>query len=124
MYNQSSTITDNADDHFNTTCVFGEVKKTILSKNFKTGKVNMLFGSTLIDFSYADINGLAILDISQAFGETIVRVPQNWRVETDLSQFCAAVEDRRWTACPITNSDKILLIQGLSTFAAVEISTL
>ncbi len=124
MNNQSSTFAGAADDHFNATCIFGEIKKTILSKDFKSGKLNMLFESTLLDFSYADIHGLAILDISQAFGETKIKVPKNWRVETDISQFCAATQDRRWDMSQSVISDKVLIITGLSIFAAVEISYL
>ncbi|MEO6977238.1 MAG: hypothetical protein ABI113_02635, partial [Mucilaginibacter sp.] len=59
----------NPDDYINTTTVFGGVKKTILSKDFRGGQISQLFGGTELDFTHADLAGVAILDIQQGFGE-------------------------------------------------------
>ena len=75
--NFQPTIIPNAEDHLDATTIFGGIKKTILSKDFKGGKVSNWFGSTELDFTNADLNGVAILDISQAFGETYIRCGRN-----------------------------------------------
>lgn len=121
MNNQSATVIPNAEDHLNATAIFGGIKKTILSKNFKGGKISNLFGGTEIDFSNADLTGVAILDISQAFGETTITVPGDWRIETDLSQLFAVVDDYRPNIGQNRNSDKVLMIKGVSICAGVEI---
>jgi predicted membrane protein len=121
MNAQATTINSNVLDYLNTTAIFGEVKKTIISKDFKGGKINNLFGETTLDFTHADLSGIAMLDISQAFGEINITVPMNWRVETDISQFFASTEDKRQDVTLIKNSDKILVLTGTSAFAAINI---
>jgi predicted membrane protein len=118
---QSATILQNADDYIDTTVIFGEVKKTIFSKDFKGGNICNFFGCTKLDFTNADLTGLVILNISQAFGELKLIVPKNWRVETDISQFCATVDDKRIDMSQTRGSNKVLVVTGLSTFAELKI---
>ena len=119
MNNQSTAY--NIDDYLSTTMIFGEIKKTIISKNFQGGKICNVFGSTKLDFSYADISGVVVIDVSQAFGETKLTVPNDWRVETELTHFCSAVEDRRRDLSQTRESGKVLVLTGISGFAAVEV---
>ena len=115
------TIIPNAADHLVTSSIFSGIKKAVFSKDFKGGKVSNLFGSTEIDFTNADLNGTAILDISQAFGSTTITIPADWRVETDGSQFFAVIDDSRDHIYQTRSSDKTLVLKGLSMFASVEI---
>jgi hypothetical protein len=119
--NFQPTVIPNPDEYINATAVFGEIKRTILSKDFKGGKINNVFGATELDFSHADMTGIAVLDISQGFGETKITVPSDWRIESDLSQIFAVVEDNRDNVYQTSKSDKVLVIKGLSIFAQVEI---
>ena len=119
--NFQSTVIPNASDHINTTAIFGEIKKTILSKDFKGGTVSNVFGTTQLDFTHADLNGVAILDISQGFGETKIIVPTDWRIESDISQVFAVVDDNRNNVYQTKSSDKVLVLKGVSIFAGVEI---
>ena len=119
--NFQPTIIPNAEDHLNATAIFGEIKKTILSKDFKGGKVSNLFGTTKLDFTNADLNGIATVDISQAFGEIVITIPADWRIESDTSQFFAVVDDSRDNIYQTKKSDKTLLLTGYSVFASAEI---
>lgn len=119
--NFQPTVIPNSEDHFHVSAVFSGIKKTIFSKDFKGGKVNNLFGSTELDFSNADLTGAAVLDISQAFGETTITVPNDWRIETDLSQLFAVVDDYRNNVYQTKKSDKVLVLKGGSVCASVEI---
>jgi predicted membrane protein len=120
---QSNTLASVDLDYLKTTTMFGEVNRTILSKNFKGGKISNLFGETNLDFTSADPSGVVVLDISQAFGEINLTVPTNWQVESDLSQFCAATENERGDATPLKGSGKILVLTGNSVFAKVKVVT-
>jgi len=115
------TVIPNSEDHLNVSALFSGIKRTILSKDFKGGKINNLFGSTELDFSNADLTGSATLDISQAFGETTITVPNDWRIETNLSQLFAVVDDYRNNVYQTKKSDKVLVIKGGSVCASVEI---
>jgi len=108
-------------DYIDSVAVFGSVKKTVISKDFKGGSVHSVFGAVDIDLSQADIHGVVVLDVSQAFSEVKLLVPKNWRVEADLSHFCSATEDKRYDLSQTRDSDKILVITGMSGFAAVDI---
>jgi hypothetical protein len=119
--NFQPTIIPDTADHLATSSIFSGIKKSVFSKDFKGGKVSNLFGSTEIDFTNADLNGTAILDISQAFGSTTITIPADWRVETDGSQFFAVIDDSRDHIYQTRSSDKTLVLKGLSMFASVEI---
>ena len=110
----------NPDDYINTTAIFSEIKKTVLSKSFKGGKINNLFGATKLDFTNADLNGMAVIDVSQAFGEIKIRVPDDWRVETEFSNVFTNIDDKRTNKIHI-NADKLLMIKGVSVCAVIDI---
>ena len=94
------TYTSNAkhsygDDYLDAVSVFGGVKKTILSKDFKGGEIVNIFGGAELDLTQADINGRVILDITQIFGGTKIVVPSNWQVVSDIAAVFASVDDKR-----------------------------
>jgi predicted membrane protein len=119
--NFQPTVIPHPGDHINTTAVFGEIKKTILSKDFKGGTISNVFGTTQLDFTNADLNGIAVLDISQGFGQVKVIVPADWRIESDISQVFAVVDDNRNNVYQTKSSDKVLVLKGVSIFSGVEI---
>ncbi len=119
--NFQPTVIPNPNDHINASSIFSGIKKTIFSKDFKGGKVSNVFGSTELDFTNADLNGIAVIDISQAFGETTITIPADWRVETDATQFFSVVDDSRDNIYQTKNTDKTLVLKGVSIFASVEI---
>ena len=109
-------------DYVNTTVVFGEIKNTIISKDFKGGRVSSLFGAKKLDFTNADINGVVVvLDISQAFSETKIRVPRDWRVEADQTLLLATIEDKRLDVAQNINASKVLILTGTSLFGVISI---
>ena len=119
--NVPPTVIPNADDYLETRVVFGGTKRSIFSKDFKGGSINNIFGSTEIDLSYADINGIAGLDITQVFGELVITVPADWHIDADFSQFMATVEDFRNNVYQTRSTEKVLLLKGNSTFGLVQI---
>ena len=119
--NLQSTIIPNTDDQININSVFSSIDKPVITKDFKGGKVNNMFASAELDLSNADLTGMAILTISQLFGELTLTVPTDWHVETDVSQFFAIIEDYRENKYNVKNSDKVLVIKGSSVFANIEI---
>lgn len=109
------------DNYINTTAIFGEVKRSILSKDFKFGQLTNLFGSTTIDFSNADISGAVILDSTQLFGEIKIKAPAGWHVITEMTNIFMTVEDKRRNRYVNTDNNKILILQGVGIFASIKI---
>ncbi|MGZ3750725.1 MAG: LiaF transmembrane domain-containing protein [Mucilaginibacter sp.] len=123
----SSTVPPNktypptGDDYLDATSVFGGVKKTVLSKDFKGGEIVNIFGGAEIDFTQADINGRVILDLTQIFGGTKIIVPSHWQVTSDLAAVFAGVDDKRLRKTGSGDNNKILVLKGVSIFAGVDI---
>jgi predicted membrane protein len=109
------------DEYLDTVSVFGGIKKTILSKDFKGGDVVNIFGGAELDFTQADINGRVILDITQIFGGTKIIIPPHWKVVSDIAAVFGSIDDKRMKSTAAINSDKILVLKGASIFAGVDI---
>lgn len=101
--------------------IFGGVKKTILSKDFKGGEVVNVFGGVELDFTQADISGPTIIDITQVFGGIKIIVPANWKVVSDLAAVFASVDDKRIRTSAAVDSNKVLILKGISFFAGVDV---
>jgi predicted membrane protein len=108
------------DDYLDAVSVFGGVKKTILSKDFKGGDIVNIFGGAELDLTQSDINGRVVLDITQIFGGTKIVVPSNWQVVSDIAAVFASVDDKRMRSTA-TGNDKILVLKGVSIFAGIDI---
>jgi predicted membrane protein len=108
------------DDFIDAVSIFGGVKKTILSKNFRGGEIVNVFGGAELDFTQADIQGRVVIDITQIFGGTKIIVPSNWQVVSDLAAVFASVDDKRINR-GILDNDKVLVLKGVSIFAGVDV---
>lgn len=103
------------------TSVLGGVHKTILSKDFKGGDITVIMGGAEINLSQADINGTALLDITQIMGGTKLIVPPHWEIRSSqLTTVFGNIEDKRQQE-RISNPDKVLVISGTSIFGGIEI---
>ena len=127
-YNLKSSIMSNtfeqsthSDGYINATAIFGEVRKYILSKDFKFGCITSVFGRITLDFTTADINGTAVVDISQLFGEVRVKVPADWHVITEVTNILAEVNDKRKNTTININTNKVLVLKGIGVFAAIKL---
>ncbi|MCR8558285.1 cell wall-active antibiotics response protein [Mucilaginibacter sp. BJC16-A38] len=120
-FSPSGSYKPTGDDYLDTVSVFGSVKKTILSKNFKGGEIVNIFGGAELDFTQADINGKVIIDITQIFGGVKMIVPPHWQVVPDIAAVFAGIEDKRLKSTASVGSDKILILKGVSIFAGVDI---
>lgn len=109
------------EDYLDTVCVFGGVKKNILSKNFKGGEVITVMGGVELNFSQADLHGTVVLEATQIFGGTKIIVPSHWSVSSEVSAIFGGVEDKRQIIAETVASDKVLIIRGTSIFGGIEI---
>src|SRR5471030_1746234 len=108
------------DDYIDAVSVFGGVKKTILSKDFKGGEIVNIFGGAELDFTQADINGRVVIDITQIFGGTKIIVPPHWQVVSDIAAVFAGFDDKRMKITA-ESTNKILVLTGVSIFAGIDI---
>ena len=108
-------------DHLDAVSIFGGVKKTIVSKDFKGGDIVNIFGGVELDFTQANINGPVVIDVTQFFGGIKIIVPAHWKVVSDLAAVFASVDDKRLRNPAVEDTDKVIILKGVSFFAGVDI---
>lgn len=109
-------------DRFDSTSIFGGIKKNIVSKNFQGGEILNFFGGTEINLLQADIQGVVTINVVQVFGGTKIIVPANWTIQSEMIALIGGIEDKRPPQVMASN-DKILIIQGTSVFAGIDIKS-
>jgi len=107
-------------DYLNTTSIFGAVKKTVVSKNFKGGEVVNFFGGAELNLIQADIQGRVKLEVTQVFGGTKIIIPANWTIHSEMVAVFGGIEDKRLQPTE-ANPDKVLIIEGTSVFGGIDI---
>ncbi len=116
--------TDDSNDYMDYNVFFGGVKKNVISKNFKGGEVNNVFGGSEINFMQADIQGTVRLEINNVFGGTKLIVPAHWQIKSELTVFMGGMEDRRNVQQnQVFPSDKILVLDGNVVMGGIEIKS-
>ena len=110
----------NSPDFFESTSIFGGVKKVIVSKNFRGGDITCFMGGCEVDLTQADVQEPAIVEVSQFFGGTKLIIPAHWQVRTEMTAIFGSVEDKRQQTLN-TDSSKLLILRGSSVFGGIEI---
>ncbi|GGB25261.1 LiaF transmembrane domain-containing protein [Puia dinghuensis] len=109
------------EDFIDATSILGGVHKKVMSKNFKGGDITTFMGGTEIDLTQADFTGTVRLDVTQIMGGTKIIVPPHWEIRSEVTAIFAGFEDKR-TQPAVTNSDKVLVIDGTSIFGGIELN--
>ena len=113
--------TAHTDNYINTTAIFGEVKKYVLSKDFRFGQVTNVFGRTTIDFSRADMYGRAELETTQLFGEIRIKAPSDWHVVPEVTNLFIVIDDKRRNPTLNIENNKTLILRGVGIFATIKV---
>lgn len=101
--------------------ILGGNKKIVDSNAFEGGKVTTVFGGTDLDMRGSSLNdGKAELDIFTIFGGFDAKVPEDWKVVTNVTCIFGAFENKRSSGEPQDDS-KVLTVKGLVIFGGGEI---
>ncbi|HET9433506.1 MAG TPA: LiaF domain-containing protein, partial [Chitinophagaceae bacterium] len=111
------------DDFVESTSIFGGAKKIVISKNFKGGNLENIFGGTELDLSQADFTGTAVIELTTIFGGTKLLVPSNWSVKSEAVTIFGGIEDKRKMQTVTEASDKTLVIRGTVIFGGIDIKS-
>lgn len=112
----------NNEDIVDFTSFMAGINKNIVSKNFKRGDVTVVFAGTELNFSQADFEENAILDLTAVFGGILLIVPSNWDIKSEVMCAFGSVDDKRMIQ-PTTSSEtkKTLILKGNVYFGGIEI---
>lgn len=114
---------NSGDDFFDSTAIFGAIKKNIISKNFKGGDVTTIFGGAEINLGQAEINGHASIDMTHIFGGSKIIIPSDWTLRTDdLVCIFGGLDDKRKQMGP-ADTNKVLVLHGTCIFGGIDIKS-
>ena len=108
-------------DFIDVTAVFGGVKKSVLSKNFKGGDIVSFMGGSEINLTQADFSGKITIDATNIFGGTKLIVPPTWDVQSDITAIFGGVDDKRQINGVTPDPNKLLVLDGTCMFGGIEI---
>lgn len=115
----------NKEDLLDATAVLGSIKKNIISKEFKGGETVSFFGGIELNLTQADINGTAVLEMTNVFGGTKLIVPPHWKIQSeDLVTVLGSIEDKR----PVSRDgahdpNRVLILKGTCVFGGIDIKS-
>ena len=112
---------ESMDDRLELVAIFGGNKKVMVSKHFKGGEVISVFGGNEINLSKCNIEGKVRLEIVQVFGGTKLIVPSNWKIQTEMVSVFGGLDDKRNIIDFDVDNSKVLLIEGVSILAGIDI---
>lgn len=97
---------------------FASATKYVDANDFRTGDFECNFGTLKVYFDKATINGdRADVEIGNHFGNTILYVPRNWKVNSSID--CVAGSYREHGEC--TSNAPIIYLKGESVFGNVDL---
>jgi predicted membrane protein len=113
------------EDSIEVISIMSNVKKNILTKNFKNGEVTVVLGGAKVDFSQADISDNAVLEITQVLGGTQLIIPANWEIKSEIACVLGSVEDKRPPQSTIATEEnkKVLILKGTISLGGLEIKS-
>lgn len=123
-YKEAYTTTTgySSEDYLDVVSILGGIKKNILSKNFKGGEAVSILGGIELNLSQADINGRVVLDLTQVLGGTKLIIPPHWDLRSELSvSVLGSIDDKRSLENVIIDSNKVLVLKGVSVFGGIDI---
>ncbi|SEM15277.1 Cell wall-active antibiotics response 4TMS YvqF [bacterium A37T11] len=113
----------NTAEYIDSVSIFGNVKKNVISNNFKGGEIVNIMGGAEINLMHADIQGPVVLEVVQIFGGTKIIIPAHWNVHPEMAAVFGGVEDQRFTFNVIPDDTRILYIKGTSIFGGITIKS-
>jgi predicted membrane protein len=122
-FNFSGAVDKN--DVLDETALFGGRNMSLVSEQFKGGKVTSIFGGSKINLLYCKPVEGCVIDVATIFGGTKIIVPENWNVKTEVVSIFGGFEDKRGNSViSRVDQSKIVVIKGVAIFGGGEITSM
>lgn len=100
--------------------IFSAIKRRIVSKDFKGGKITAVFGGFEIDLTDADLAAdETTLEVSAVFGGGEIFVPETWLVSVQGAAIFGEYADKTRHGPSPSSGAKKLLVKGAAVFGSV-----
>ncbi|MDR0940558.1 MAG: cell wall-active antibiotics response protein [Mediterranea sp.] len=102
---------------------FGASKHIMLDPVFRGGKLNLSFGSILLDLRRTRLEErITYLNVDASFGGIDIFVPSHWDVKVDVNNTLGGVDDKR-TLSPDPDREHQLVIRGNISFSGITVKS-
>ncbi len=112
-------------DILDETAIFGGRNMSLVSEQFRGGKITSIFGGSKINLLYCKPIDGCVIDVATIFGGTKIIVPENWNVRTEVVSIFGGFEDKRGNSViSRVDQSKIVVIKGVAIFGGGEITSM
>ena len=91
------------------------------SKNYKGGRITAVMGGAVLDLRDAQIKDEAVLDIFALCGGVEIKVPREWRVQSQATMILGGIENK--TTTRNSESGPVLTITGTVALGGIEVNS-
>jgi predicted membrane protein len=117
----TSSHTD-AESTIHVATTFGGTSRVVTSQDFRGGSISTIMGGCEIDLRGASIAGSeAVIHVSVVFGGVELRVPESWRVTSEINPVLGGVEVK--TPHTIGPGAKTLALTGSVVLGGIEVKS-
>lgn len=104
--------------------IFSGTEKRIVNKEFKGGRVNVIFGGVKLDLTQASLGeGTSELEMNVVFGGATVIVPCEWKIVLKNTSVFGGFSDKRFCIKESPDPSRVLVIKASAVFGGGEIKT-
>ena len=112
-------------DVLDETAIFGGRNMSLVSEQFKGGKITSIFGGSKINLLYCKPVEGCVIDVATIFGGTKIIVPENWNIKTEVVSIFGGFEDKRGNSViSRVDQSKVVIIKGSAIFGGGEITSM
>jgi hypothetical protein len=122
-YAEDAGLASSNEEYIDASAVFGGIKKNIVSKNFRGGEINCVFGGAEINFMQADFQDTIELEVNAVFGGAGLIIPPHWEIKSEMTAVLGGVEDKRPLNTGTVSQGKKLILKGTAVFGGIEIKS-
>src|SRR5690606_4752233 len=112
-----------SEDRLEVSSVFGNINRSLISKNFKGGNIAATFGGAEINLSKCDFQGSVTIDLSVAFGGVELVIPGNWKLHNEVNVILGGIEDKRNLLSETEGNTKTLTLRGSIICGVLELKS-
>jgi predicted membrane protein len=112
-------------DVLDETSIFGGRNLSMVSEQFRGGKVTAIFGGSKINLLYCKPVEGCVIDVVTIFGGTKIIVPEDWNIKTEVVSIFGGFEDKRSNSViSRVNQSKVVVVKGSAIFGGGEITSM
>lgn len=114
----------NPTDYFDEVAILGGRETTLVTNNFKGGKVTTIFGGCTFNLLKANPAGDCTIDMFTMFGGSKFIVPSDWNVKVEVISILGGFSDKRSISMSEVDTNKVVVIKGFAIFGGGEVANL